>query len=91
MTSVLPNLAGYSVIGRHGYLGTVVEVDPIHTGSREGIVFRGGISDALIFHVPASHVCRISPSDRTLTLEVDVGDFAPRPGEDGTVELHLSR
>lgn len=28
---------------------------------------------------------------RTLTLEVDVGDFAPRLGKDGTVELELSR
>jgi hypothetical protein len=91
MTSVLPNLTGYSVIGRHGYLGTVVDVDTMHTEPRDSIVFRGGVSDALIFHVPVSHVCRISSSERTLTLEVDVGDFAPRLGEDGTVELHLSR
>lgn len=87
MTSLLQNLTGYSVIGRHGYLGTVVD----DAGSRERIVFRGGISDALLFYVPMAHVRSISACNRTVTLEVDVGDFAPRPGKDGTVELHLSR
>ena len=88
MTSLLQNLSGYSVIGRHGYLGTVVDVD---VGSHERIVFRGGISDALLFHVPMTQVRSISACNRTVTLDVDVGDFAPRPGKDGTVELHLSR
>jgi hypothetical protein len=33
----------------------------------------------------------ISPSRRTVTVEADVGDFVPRLGEGGTVELHIVR
>lgn len=84
MTPLQTDLAGYTVIGRHGYLGTVVE------GGGDPIVFRGGISDALLFHVPAAMVATISPGSRSVTLEVDVGDFTPRLGEDGRVELHLT-
>jgi hypothetical protein len=91
MKSLLSNLAGYRVIGRHGFLGTVVDVDTVLGDGEESIVFRGGISDALQFHVPAALVRSVSTRTRTLTLDVDVGDFVPRLGQDGTVELHLGR
>jgi hypothetical protein len=91
MRSLVSNLAGYSVIGRHGFLGTVVRVETARGDGDESIVFRGGISDALRFHVPTTRVRSISAVNRTVTLEVDVVDFAPRLGDDGTVELYLSR
>jgi hypothetical protein len=91
MKSLMSHLAGYSVIGRHGPLGTVVDVETMLGDGGESIVFRGGVSDALQYHVPAALVRSISPHRRTLVLDVDVGDFVPRLGNDGTVELHLNR
>jgi len=95
MKAGLSNVVGYRVLGRHGQLGVVVADDDaegkLGTSDGETIVFRGGVSDALLFVLPRSRVRSISPSSRTLTVEVDVGDFSPRPGRDGTVELHLGR
>lgn len=92
MKPPVSRLVGYSVIGRHGFLGTVVGSDtaPGHS-AEETIAFRGGISDSLLFHLPTTRLRSISPSRRTVTVEVDVGDFVPRPGEGGTVELHIVR
>ncbi len=89
MPSDIHQLDGYSVIGTHGFLGTVVEVDTLVADGKEIIVFRGGVSDALEYHVPADQVQSISALDRTLIVDVDVGDFVPRLGTDGTIELHL--
>ena len=91
MRSLASNLAGYSVIGRHGFLGTVVDADATRGEGEGTIVFTGGVSDALRFHVSTTLVQRISERNRTLTVDVDVGDFVPRLGADGTVELHLHR
>ena len=88
VTAPLEHLNGFRVIGRHGYLGTVVDANP---EAEERIVFRGGISDALVFRVPMTRVSSISASNRTVTLDVDIGDFTPRAGDNGTVELHLGR
>jgi hypothetical protein len=92
MKPPVSRLVGYSVIGRHGFLGTVVGNDtaPGHP-AEETIVFRGGISDSLLFHLPTTRLRSISPSRRIVTVEVDVGDFVPSPGEGGTVELHIVR
>jgi hypothetical protein len=91
MRPLLSKLEGYSVVGRHGVLGTVVEVDTPASDGEEFIVFRGGISEALQYRVPATLVRSVSPRNRSLKLDVDVGDFVPRLGDDGTVELRLSR
>jgi len=90
MNAPVSRLVGYSVIGRHGFLGTVVGNESAsRQPAEEMIVFRGGISDSLLFHLPATRLRAISPSRRTVTVEVDVGDFVPRPGERGTVELYI--
>jgi hypothetical protein len=92
MNAPVSKLVGYSVIGRHGFLGTVVGDDSASgQPAEETIVFRGGISDSLLFHLPATRLRSISPSRRTVTVEVDVGDFVPRPGEAGKVELYIVR
>ena len=91
MTSLVSNVAGYSVIGRHGFLGTVVRARAEQGDGEDEIVLRGGISDALLFFVPATLVRSVSDRTRTVDVDVDVGDFVPRLGADGTVELHLAR
>jgi hypothetical protein len=92
MKTPVSKLVGYSVIGRHGFLGTVVGNDSASgQPAEETIVFRGGISDSLLFHLPTTRLRSISPSRRTVTVGVDVGDFVPRPGEGGTVELYIVR
>jgi hypothetical protein len=92
MKAPVSRLVGYSVIGRHGFLGTVVGNESASgQPAEETIVFRGGISDSLLFHLPATRLHTISPSRRTVTVEVDVGDFVPRQGEHGTVELYMVR
>ena len=86
----LPNLTGWRVLGRQGELGLVTDED----GSAEApdgstIVVRGGVSDALRYHVPATRVVSISPVTRTVKVDVDVADFVPSFGDGGTVELRL--
>lgn len=85
-----PDLVGYRVIGRHGELGIVVDGE-VFRGAGDGptIVVRGGVSDALLYNVPATRLLSISREARTVTVDVDVADFVPRLGDDGTVELHL--
>jgi hypothetical protein len=91
MPPLASSIDGYSVFGRHGFLGTVVGNDRAPDDPAGTIVVRGGISDALLFHLPATRLRSISPSRRTVTVEADVGDFVPRLGEGGTVELHIVR
>jgi hypothetical protein len=91
MRSLLTKLDGYSVVGKHGVLGTVVDVDTTVGDGEEVVVFRGGVSDALQYHVPTTLVRSVSPRNRILMLDVDVGDFVPRLGDDTTVEPHLNR
>lgn len=85
-----PTFVGWRVLGRQGELGVVVEADNLAAPSEDStIVVRGGVSDALQYHVPATHLVSISPVTRTLRVDVDVADFVPSFGEGGTVELRL--
>jgi hypothetical protein len=88
-------LVGCGVFGRRGYLATVATEQGGDDGNdgNDGavILVRGGVSDALVFHLPASRVRSVSPTQRTVTIDADVGDFVPRLGDRGTVELHLVR
>lgn len=69
----------------------VVEADDLAAPpDRSTIVVRGGVSDALEYHVPATRLVSISPVTRTLRVDVDVADFVPSFAEDGTVELRLA-
>lgn len=87
----LPNLIGWRVLGRQGELGLVVDAHhPAEAPDSSTIVIRGGVSDALRYHVPATRLVSISPVTRTVKVDVDVADFVPSFGDGGTVELRLS-
>lgn len=89
MGLLVSKLVGYHVLGRYGPLGVVVAEERDEETGDGTIAFRGGISEALLFRVPAARVSSVSASSRTVTVDADVGDFAPRLGPDGTVELDL--
>jgi hypothetical protein len=84
------DLVGYTVLGRQGELGRVVDADePDGEPDTATIVVRGGVSDALVYHVPATQLVSVSRETGTVTADVDVADFVPSFGDGGTVELHL--
>jgi hypothetical protein len=83
-------LIGYRVDGRHGRLGTVIDAEGEEREAEQSeILVRGGASDALFYHVPSSVVVDVSRERRTVTLDLDVVDFAPRLRDDGSVDLYL--
>jgi hypothetical protein len=83
-------LVGFRVDGRHGRLGTVVPAaEPIAADQMSELLVRGGASDALTYHVPLSVVAAVSAESRTVRLDLDVVDFTPRLGDDGSVDLYL--
>lgn len=83
-------LVGYRVLGRQGELGRVVDAEGLDEAPESSaIVVRGGVSDALIYHVPATRLVSVSRESRTVRVNVDVADFVPSLGDDGTVDLHL--
>jgi len=86
----LPDLVGYRVLGRYGELGTVVEVERVEGDVDDrALVVRGGVSDALMYHIPSRRVVSVSSEAGTVIAEVDAADFVPRVIDDGTVVLHL--
>lgn len=86
----LSDLVGYRMLGREGELGRVVEAEWVHgVVGGSTIVVRGGISDALVYHVPASRLVYVSHETGTVRADVDVADFVPSFGDRGTVDLRL--
>jgi hypothetical protein len=78
------------MLGRQGELGRVVRAESLERAPESStIVVRGGVSDALVYHVPASRVVGVSHEAGTVRADVDVADFVPRLGNGGTVDLHL--
>jgi hypothetical protein len=84
------SLVGYRVLGRQGELGRVVDHEG-QVGAPESstLVVRGGVSNALIYHVPAARLIGVSRATATVSADVDVADFVPSFGDGGTVELRL--
>ena len=84
-------LAGFEVSGRIGSLGIVADLDDVDgfPGMAPELVVIGGRSSLLHFYIPLEHVTSVSKKTRTLSVDVDVVDFTPRVGHDGTVELHI--
>jgi hypothetical protein len=80
----LSELTGYEVIGRHGPLGTVVAAE------EPNLMIAGGASALLRFHIPGPRVRSIAPTTLTLTVDLDVADFTPRQGADGSIDLYLT-
>lgn len=84
------DLIGYRVLGRQGELGHVADLEGIGEESgRLMLVVRGGVTDSLVFHLPALRLIGISHETATVATDVDVADFIPSFARDGTVELHL--
>ena len=84
-------LIGFTVDGRHGRLGTVIDAEGEPRAEQAELLVRGGASDALYYHVPASVVADVSGATATITIDLDVTDFTPRLREDGSVDLYLVR
>jgi hypothetical protein len=81
------DLDGYRVLGRSGLLGVV---DGARRGPRDPLLVCGGVSGALTYHVPLSHVRDVSVENRTVSVDLDVTDFVPTLLPDGTIELHAT-
>ncbi len=83
-------LVGYQVRGTIASLGVVAPLDHAESvpGATELLVI-GGRSSLLHFYIPLEHVTSVSAKARTVVVDVDVVDFTPRVGDDGTVELHI--
>jgi hypothetical protein len=87
----LSDLVGYRVLGRQGELGRVVDLEGLeHAPEASMLVVRGGVSGALVYHVPAMRLIGISRESGTVSADVDVADFIPSFGDSGTVELRLA-
>jgi hypothetical protein len=85
------DLVGYRVLGRQGELGRVVDLEDVEEPEGFALLVRGGVSDALIYHLPAIRLVGISHDTGTVAADVDVADFVPTFGDGGTVDLRLSR
>jgi hypothetical protein len=84
------DLVGYRVLGRQGELGRVVDAEGLDGAPESSaIVVRGGVSNLLLYHVPATRLVGVSSDTRTVSADVDVADFVPSLADDGTVELRL--
>lgn len=84
----LADLVGYRMLGRQGELGHVVDLEGLEEVPESStLVVRGGVSDALVYHVPAVRLVSVSHETGTVRADVDVADFVPSFGDRGTVEL----
>ncbi len=85
-------VVGFEVRGTIASLGFVAPLDHPEgvSGAAVELLVIGGRSSLLHFYIPLEHVTSVSPKARTVVVDVDVVDFTPRVGEDGTVELHIS-
>jgi len=84
----LADLVGFRLLGRFGELGIVEGRSSL--GDDVTLVARGGVSHALVYHVPERSILEVSAERRTVTVDVDVADFVPSLGNDGTVVLELT-
>jgi hypothetical protein len=55
------------------------------------LVVRGGVSRALVYRVPWRRIVEVSDEGSTLRADVDIADFVPSLGDDGTVVLELKQ
>jgi hypothetical protein len=84
------DLVGYRVLGRQGELGRIVGAESPGEPGSSTVVVRGGVSDALVYHVPATRLVSVSHQTGTVRADVDVADFVPSLGNGGTVELRFA-
>ncbi len=88
--NALADLVGFRILGREGELGHIVDYEDLEGAPGAAVlVVRGGVSDSLVYHVPAMRLLSVSRETCTVRTDVDIADFVPRFGEGGTVELRL--
>ena len=85
-----PGIVGFEALGRHGALGIVVDVEELGEQA-PALVVRGGVSEALVYHVPWARVRAVSLRERQVVLDLDLADFDPLLRDDGIVELRPGR
>jgi hypothetical protein len=83
------HLFGWTVLGRHGPLGRVIDAGDCNrsTDSNHVLLVRGGTTDVLYYHVPLELVSRVMPARRSIRIDADVSDFAAQLRPDGSVDL----
>ena len=84
------DIVGFEALGRHGALGIVVDVEELGEQA-PALVVRGGVSEALVYHVPWARVRAVSLRERQVVLDLDLADFDPLLRDDGIVELRPGR
>lgn len=84
------DIVGFRACGRHGELGIIIELRHDEDGHPDVLVVRGGVTDLLVYHVPAARIRSLSRESRTVRLDIDLAEFAPQLGEDGTIRLYAS-
>jgi hypothetical protein len=85
----LEDVAGWTVSGRHGPLGRVVQPESADWDADEHplLLVRGGRSRALLFHVPLELVTVVARSRCEIRIDADVSDFSAHLRADGSVDL----
>lgn len=84
------HVAGFEAVARGGPLGVVVDATRAGRSSApDHLLVRGGVSEALYYHVPIRHVTSVFPVRRALAVDVETDDFAPRLRPDGSVDLYV--
>ena len=79
------------MLGRQRELGRIVDLEDLERAPEGStLVVRGGVSDALVYRVPAMRLVTISRETCTVRADVHVADFVPSFGDRGTVELRLA-
>lgn len=77
------------MLGRYGELGTVVDTELAPGMDGPALIVRGGVSEALVYHVPSGRILGVSNENCTVTADADITDFVPILSDDGTIVLRL--
>lgn len=80
-------LVAWTVTGRHGLLGNVVERERGHSADDAHLLVRGGTTDVLYYHVPLMLVTSVDAVRQTIVIDADVADFTTHLRPDGSVDL----
>ena len=80
-------LVGWTVTGRHGLLGHVVDAEHGHVTDDAHLLVRGGTTDVLYYHVPLSLVATEEALRQSIGIDADVADFTAHLRPDRSVDL----
>lgn len=81
-------VTGWTVSGRHGRLGRVVDSDDCDRSTdSEHLLVRGGTTDVLYYHIPLKLVRQVAMTRRSIRIDADISDFTAHLRADGSVDL----